>query len=276
MIVTASSRSHNHSPARSYADPCESVWIIIMKKFQAFAVFWMATAEGLMGCGKPAESVAPVVEGSNVAKPRPEHEGANMHREHGLHHRGFNDPKSFEARWNAPERDGWQHPKEIVAALALTPGATVADIGAGTGYLVAHLSQTVGAKGTVIAIDVEEAMITYLAMRSEELGPARIVPRKVTPENPDLRNNGVDGVVTLDTWHHIGGRVAYAGKVYAGLRRGGRFVVVDTEVDADSGPPKEMRLEAEQVVKELEAAGFRAEVAHESMPRHYMVVGHKD
>ncbi len=80
------------------------------------------------------------------------------------------DPCKFEARWNNPERDHWQHPEEIVAALALTPGATVADVGAGTGYLVAHLSEAVGRSGTVIAIDMEQAMVTYLTSHKREAG----------------------------------------------------------------------------------------------------------
>ncbi len=86
----------------------------------------------------------------------------------------------------------------------------------------------------------------------------------------------MDGVVVLNVWHHMNGREEYAKKVYAGLRRNGRFVVVDSEVDAKDGPPKEMRLEAGRVMKELEAGGFRVELAHESMPQHYMIVGYKE
>lgn len=226
-----------------------------------------------MGC---REAAAPVTEVRKGVEQGPEQRRANMHAEHGHHHGGFDDPGKLAERWNDPGRDRWQHPEEIIAALGLRPGATVADIGAGTGYMVAHLSRAVGGGGTVIAIDAERAMIAYLEGRKEQLGPARIVSRKVGAESPDLRDGSADGAVTLNTWHHIGGREAYARKVYAGLVRGGRFAVVDSEVDAESGPPKEMRLAPERVVAELEAAGFRAVIAPESMPDHYMVVGYKD
>lgn len=195
---------------------------------------------------------------------------------HGDHKHAFADPAERAKKWNDPARDGWQRPEEIVAALAPKPGATVADIGAGTGYMVAHLSKAVGAGGTVVALDAEAAMVEYLAKRSADLGPARIVPRKVGPDDPEFPPAAVDAVLTLDTWHHVRGRETYARKVYDGLKRGGRFVVVEYTVESEVGPPKAMRLEPGQVAKQLEAAGFRVEVVPESMPRHYLVVGHKD
>src|SRR5688572_18354399 len=79
-----------------------------------------------------------------------EHGNAQAHGGHG--HHPFTDPEGLAAKFNDPKRDEWQHPQEIIAALTLKPGATVADIGAGTGYMVAHLSKAVGERGTVIAI----------------------------------------------------------------------------------------------------------------------------
>jgi predicted methyltransferase len=119
-------------------------------------------------------------------------------------------------------------------------------------------------------------MVEYLTKQTPALGPAKIVPRKVGPDDPEFQTASVDRVLTLDTWHHVRGQETYARKVYEGLKRGGRFVVVEYEVDAETGPPMAMRLEPAKVKKQLEAAGFRAEIVQESKPRHYMVVGHKD
>jgi predicted methyltransferase len=233
----------------------------------------IAVAAGVAGCGPRTEVAVTEVHNDKPVEPKPEPEGRPKH---GDHKHAFTNPAEQAKKWNDPERDGWQHPGEIVAALDLKPGATVADIGAGTGYMVAHLSRAVGEGGTVLAIDASAEMVEYLGKRTAELGPARIVPRKVGPDDPELPPAGVDRVLTLDTWHHVQGREGYARKVYDGLRRGGRFVVVDYEVGAEVGPPKAMRLSPGQVAKQLEAAGFRVEVVRESMPRHYAVVGHKD
>lgn len=195
---------------------------------------------------------------------------------HKDHKHAFTDPAERAKKWNDPQRDHWQRPVQMIAALALKPGATVVDLGAGTGYMVAYLSKAVGNQGTVIALDASAEMIAYLTKRIPDLGPARIVPRKVGIDDPELQPASVDAVLTLDTWHHLKEREAYARKIYAGLKQGGRFVVVDFEPDSEIGPPKEMRISREQVSQQLESAGFRIEVARESMPRHYMIVGHKD
>ena len=44
-------------------------------------------------------------------------------------------------------RASWQLPDRVMDALALTPGARVADIGAGDGYFTFRLADAVGAEG---------------------------------------------------------------------------------------------------------------------------------
>lgn len=127
-----------------------------------------------------------------------------------------------------------------------------------------------------IAVDAESAIIGYLTDHKTQLGPAKIVPKKVGFQDPELAPESVDAVVTLDTWHHVAGQEAYAQKVHDGLRQCGRFVVVDYAMDAETGPPIEMRLSPDDVIVQLKNVGFRAEVVSETMPHHYMVVGIKD
>lgn len=238
--------------------------------------FALVGALCVAGCEQPNEVAVKKAENESNVAPSEKQASPAKHGDQ-KHHDAFKNPVERAKKWNDPARDKTQHPEEIVAALALKPGAAVAEIGAGTGYMVAHLSKAVGADGTVFAIDAEPAMIEYLTKRTD-LGPAKIISRKVGAHDPELASASVDGVLTLDTWHHVDAREDYAKKVFEGLKPGARFVVVDFEVDAetDNGPPKEMRLAPERVKKELESAGFRVEIARESMPRHYMIVAHRD
>ena len=229
----------------------------------------LTIAIGITGCGRQQEAPITEVNKDKTSEQQERDEPVEriMHGNH-QHHHPFSNPEQQAKKWNDPERDKWQHPKEIVAALALQPGATVAEIGAGTGYMVPPLSNAVGRDGIVIPLDLSAEMIEYLIERSAEWGPAKVLPKKVHAHDPELQPATVDAVLTLDTWHHVDSREAYARKVYEALKPGGRFAIVDYNVDAEVGPPQSMRLQPEQVTKQLEAAGFRVAVVKESMPRH--------
>jgi len=201
------------------------------------------------------------------------HDHHDHHDRRSMDHH-FKAPEELAAVWNTAERDAWQKPDEIVAALDLTPGATVADLGAGTGYLTKSLRAAVGAEGRVIALDVEPAMIAFLEQRRAEAGWDNVEVRRSTHEDPTLAPTSVTAMVTLNTWHHVADRTAFAKRIHAALEEGGRFVVVDfiPEPTDGFGPPVEMRLAPEAVVAELEAAGFTATIIEETLMRHYIVV----
>ncbi len=204
-------------------------------------------------------------------------EGAHGHAEgepqpHG--HR-FDNPEDYAERWNSPERDEWQKPDEVMKLMGVGEGMTVVDIGAGTGYFVEQLAPVVDSSGKVLALDIEQSMVDYVNEQAEQQGVDNIEARKVAVDDPQLDDASVDRILTVNTWHHIPERVAYAEKLLDALKPGGKVVVVDYTMEADQGPPKKMRLEPSEVVDELEQAGFETEVAEESLPKQYVVIGQK-
>ena len=50
------------------------------------------------------------------------------------------DAEKWSHVFDDPKRDEWQKPHEVIQALALKADASVADIGAGTGYFSMRLS----------------------------------------------------------------------------------------------------------------------------------------
>ena len=171
------------------------------------------------------------------------------------------------------DRDVWQRPGEVVELMAIAPGMTVVDLGAGTGYFLPRLAVAVGEAGRVLALDVDPELVAFMTDRAARDGLVQVEARVVAADDPGLETASVDRVLVVNTWHHLPGRVAYARRLAAGLRTGGAVVVVDLELDAPLGPPRDHRLEAEDVVAELESAGFAARVADESLPYQYVVIG---
>jgi predicted methyltransferase len=202
------------------------------------------------------------------------HPPQHVHSKEGLHH-AFDKPEEWAARWNTPERDEWQKPEEVLALAGVKPGATVVDLGAGTGYFLPHLSKAVGAEGKVIALDVEPGMIEFLQKRIQTEGFANAEARQVPYDDPQLAPGSVDVILTTNTWHHIDHRDLYSAKLAAALKPGGRVVVVDYHKEAPQGPPPEHRLPASVVIEELGAGGLTATEAQESLPWQYIVIGEK-
>ena len=117
-------------------------------------------------------------------------------------------------------------------------------------------------------------MVEYMKQRSKKGGFANVEPRLVAPGDPGLLPGSVDHILIVNTWHHIDDRANYAGKLARALRPAGTLLIVDFTLESDQGPPKEHRLSAEQVVKELEGGGFRAEIVRgETLPKQYLVRG---
>jgi cyclopropane fatty-acyl-phospholipid synthase-like methyltransferase len=118
------------------------------------------------------------------------------HRPGHGHSHSFSDPKKWSATFDDPERDKWQMPDRIIAALALRPTDLVADIGAGTGYLAVRIARQLGS-GTVYAVDDEPKMEEQLAERAKAAGEGnhRAIARTETSDNLPEK---VDVVVMLN------------------------------------------------------------------------------
>ncbi len=187
----------------------------------------------------------------------------------------FDKAEEWVPRFEGPQRDAWQKPAHVISLMAITPGMAVADIGAGTGYFLPHLSRAVGATGTVRGLDIEADMVRYMKQRAVREKLANVDARKVQADDPQLAPASLDRVLIVDTWHHIADRVAYAKKLAAGLKPGGAVYVVDFTMESKVGPPKKHRLEADVIVAELGAAGLDVSMATEELPNQYVVVGRK-
>lgn len=202
------------------------------------------------------------------------HGGGHHHggRCHGRgEHGDFSDAECFSQMFDAPERDAWQRPDEVIGLLQLTHGMVVADLGAGTGYFESRLAAAVGPEGRVLALDVAPEMVEWMTQRFAREGLTQVEARQVSPTSAALAPTSVDRILVVDTWHHIEERVAYARELAAALRPGGDLVIVDFTMESPQGPPAAMRLSAQSVVEELTSAGLSAEVVSEELPHQWVV-----
>lgn len=196
--------------------------------------------------------------------------GAKHPHDHGggMPHR-FDDAAHWAKVFDDPARDRWQEPDRVIAALALTTEMTVADVGAGTGYFAVRLAPLVK---EVIATDIETTLVDHIAQRAAHAGITNLRAQLTPPDDPQLA--GIDRILVVDVWHHLGDRRAYARKLAAALTAGGFVAVVDFKLDAKLGPPAKHRLAPAAIIADLAAAGLDASVALE-LPEQYVVIARK-
>lgn len=188
-------------------------------------------------------------------------------------HQSFADVEQWSRVFDDPARDAWQKPVELVAALGLAPGMTVADLGAGTGYLSRHLAAAVGSEGTVLAVEPEPNMVTHLRTRAERERTPNVVPILASPDNPRLPARACDVVLVVDTYHHIDDRLVYFRALSRALKPGGRVAIVDWQKQPlPVGPPPDHKLAREQVLEEMRAAGWGLVAEPAILPYQYFLI----
>jgi ubiquinone/menaquinone biosynthesis C-methylase UbiE len=197
---------------------------------------------------------------------------ARQHPQHPpdhMEHR-FDDPERYAKSFDDPRRDGWQMPARVIEVLGLQPGASVADIGAGTGYFSTRLARAVPG-GTVYAVDVEPKMLEHIRTRASGEGLANVVTVHASGTSPKLPKP-VDLVLVVDTYHHLPNRPVYFRELTGSLAPGGRVAIIDFRKDSPEGPPPQFRFEADQIVGEMRQAGYTLDARHEFLPRQHFLV----
>jgi len=143
---------------------------------------------------------------------------------------------------------------EVVAALKLQPGQTVADIGAGSGLLAAPLAKAVGPRGRVYAVEIDAGFFPEIRKRAAaaQVTNVETVLGKFT--DPALPVKSVDVALFHDVLHHVENRAAYLKTLTGYLAPSGRIVVIDYE--GGQGPHRQ---QPELEVTRAQLAGWMQE-----------------
>jgi len=185
------------------------------------------------------------------------------------------------AQWRGGlEHDGrevYDHRVEIVDAVGLAPGMTVADIGSGTGLFARLFAQRVGAAGRVYATDVSRWAVfkTGVLARAEHLGNVTAVVNGEADSG--LAPESIDVAFLCDVYHHFSRPWSMLHSIYRALKPGGRLVLVDYERIPGRTPAWILehvpaRFDKATVLQDLADAGFRLRDEETFLSENYLLV----
>ena len=186
------------------------------------------------------------------------------------------DPRSQQAKPNgrlfgtqdlglleAPDREQWQKPDQIMDAIGVAEGSKVAELGAAGGWFTLQLAERVGPNGRVYAEDIQPAMLEGISrrMQSEHLTNVTVVLG--TERDPHLPA-GLDAALISDAFHEMdvpedrNQVVTLLRNVAQSLKPQGRLGIVDwTPGNGGPGPAADHRVDPKRVIEAANAAGLQ-------------------
>lgn len=145
---------------------------------------------------------------------------------------------------------------ETLEALKVKPGMIVADIGAGSGLFTIPLARALRPGGTVLAVEVDEALLHHITEAATEQGIINVKPVYAEFNDP-LLSEPVDLALINDVLHHIEDRATYLRNLAKYMKPGGRVALIDfiPEKGGHRGQP-ELQVSKEQAAALMAQAGL--------------------
>jgi precorrin-6B methylase 2 len=177
------------------------------------------------------------------------------------------------AFFNRPQRDSEERPELLMDALNIPRGATIADVGSGTGYFTWRLAREVGPTGKVVAIDVQQSMLdlTKAAVTAHKLTNVEYV--LATEKDPRLPEKALDLVFIAYAYHEFGDPEAMMAAVRRSLKPGGRVVILEYAKESNIAPASPLhKMSFEEIRREIEPMGFAIDQLLDFLPVQHGVI----
>lgn len=175
-----------------------------------------------------------------------------------------------------PERETEENVEGALDAIGISSGATVAEIGAGVGYVVLKMAKRVGPTGTVFANDIQQPMLDRLKQTTARFGVSNIVPVLGEVDDPKLPANRVDLIILVDVYHEFSQPQKMLRGIRSALKPDGRLVLLEYRKEDPAVPIlPDHKMSVAEVKAELQPEGFRLVEAIEKLPRQHILVFQK-
>jgi len=142
-------------------------------------------------------------------------------------------------------RDRLGEAEEVMQMAGVRPGMWVADVGAGEGYYTVRLARAVGAKGRVLAEDIQPNVTDLLSERVQRERKDNVAVRLGTPDDPMLPAHTFDRIFLVHMYHEVTSPYAFLWHTLDGVKAGGLIVVVEADrpVSRHGMPPAQLKCE---------------------------------
>ena len=172
-----------------------------------------------------------------------------------------------------PERKAEEAPDAALDAIGIARGSTVADVGAGAGYLTWRLAERVGVTGRVYANDIQPKMLDLLRKNMTQRKVANVTAVLGEVDDPKLPNGAMDLVLLVDVYHEFSEPQKMLRHIRDAMKADGRLVLVEYLAEDPAVPIRpEHKMTVEQVKAEVQPEGYRFDQVIETLPRQHIII----
>lgn len=150
-------------------------------------------------------------------------------QEHQHKHKGLELYERQRIRYE--DRFYWQMPNRVLDELNITPGMTIADVGAGIGYFTFILAKKVGEKGKVYASDIDKDALAILNERRKKEGLENISIIHGQEDNPLIPKVSVDLVLIVNTIQFVKEKTTFLNNIRSSLKENGKLVFIQWDAE---------------------------------------------
>lgn len=154
--------------------------------------------------------------------------------------------------FDSPGREQKLQIDRVMDILGITPGKSVADIGAGSGWFTVRAARRIGPTGIVYAVDINPEAIHYIEGRVHKESLANVKTILSKSDDPLLPAEAVDSVLVLKTYHEIADPIQLLKNLRPALKPGARLGIIDRK-----GNGTDHGISDKVVVEEAAKAGYR-------------------
>ncbi len=160
----------------------------------------------------------------------------------------------------------------MLANLGVEAGMTVCDMGCGNGFYSLQLARVVGPQGRILAVDVQPEMLNMLRARADQEGMDNITPILGSLHDPRLPEQTADLILLVDVYHEFSHPEQMLAAMRRALKPNGLLVLVEYRAEDPSVPIQPLhKMSHEQILRELQANGFRLAKQFEQLPWQHML-----
>jgi len=172
-----------------------------------------------------------------------------------------------------PERESEENVEGALDAIGLKPGMTVAEVGAGTGYVALRMAKRVGPSGKVYANDLQPEMLGLLRNNAAKGGITNVETVLGSESDPKLPPGQIDLIILVDVYHEF----SQPQKMLQGIRRAlkpdGRLVQLEYRKEDPNVPIlPDHKMSVAEARTEVEAEGFKLGPVIETLPRQHILI----